>query len=105
MLLGEPKLKTKVVPIIPRLQNERLTAQQGLFLCPSLLGSSFIDQLEVMMNNVAEDWLVKIVVPRALRNQMLKQLFQMNIHSHSLFPGAEGLGRFCHSKVELWGLS
>jgi FRG domain len=105
MLLGEPRLKAKVVPLAPRLQNERLSAQQGLFLCPAQVGSAFMEQLEAMMENAKEEWLIKIVIPRALRDLMLKRLFQMNIHSQSLFPGTDGLGRFCQSKIELWGLS
>jgi hypothetical protein len=39
LLFGEPALDI-VVPILPRTHNERLSAQQGLFLCPSKVGRS-----------------------------------------------------------------
>ena len=103
MLFGEPALEI-VVPLIPRAQNKRLAAQQGLFLCPSQVGIGFMEQVTLLMNGVPDDWIVKIVIPRVLRDEVLKRLFQMNIHPLSLFPGADGLGRFCTQKAALWGL-
>ena len=101
-LIGEPALDI-VVPLIPAAQNERLSAQQGLFLCPSKIGTPFMEQLEALMDRTKQEWIVKIVVPRSLREEALRRLLQMNIHHLSLFPGADGLGRFCALKAELWG--
>jgi hypothetical protein len=101
-LLGEPVIEN-VVPILPGTQNERLSAQQGLFLCPSQIGPSLLMQLEKLMRDVRDVWIVKIVIPRRLRQKVLRKLFQMNVHPLSLFPGADGLGRFCKLKAELFG--
>jgi FRG domain-containing protein len=101
-LLGEPTIEN-VVPILPGTQNERLSAQQGLFLCPSQVGPSLMEQLDKLMRPVKHEWIVKIVIPRALRSEILGKLFQMNVHPLSLFPGADGLGRFCSLKAELFG--
>jgi hypothetical protein len=104
MLLGEPDLNT-VVPVIPRQHNNRLSAQQGLFLCPSRIGPSLLDQLALLMQDSQHGWIVKIVVPRSLQAEILRRLLAMNIHALALFPGLDGLGRFCKHKVDLWGLS
>jgi hypothetical protein len=101
-LLGEPALNI-VVPILPRAQNERLSAQQGLFLCPSKVGTSFMEQVEQLMHGIKHEWIVKIVIRRNLREEFLRRLLQMNVHHLSLFPGADGLGRFCALKAELSG--
>ena len=101
-LLGEPALEI-VVPIVPGTQNERLSAQQGLFLCPSKIGTDFMEQAETLMSEDEGEWIVKVIIPRTLREEALRRLFQMNVHPLSLFPGADGLGRFCAQKAELWG--
>jgi hypothetical protein len=101
-LLGEPAIQN-VVPILPGTQNERLSAQQGLLLCPSQVGPTLMQQLEVLMSGVADQWIAKIVVPRAKRIEILRRLFHMNVHPLSLFPGPDGLGRFCKLKAELFG--
>lgn len=101
-LLGEPALKI-VVPIIPGAQNERLSAQQGLFLCASQIGTGFMEQAEELMDGISQDWIVKIVIPRTMREEALSRLFEMNVHPLSLFPGADGLGRFCALKAQLYG--
>src|SRR5205085_9529443 len=93
-LMGEPSLDI-VVPMLPRAQNERLSAQQGVFLCPSRVGIGFMEQVENLMGGINNDWIVKIEVPRTLREEVLRRLLQMNVHHVSLFPGADGLGRFC----------
>jgi hypothetical protein len=101
-LLGEPAIEI-VVPIVPSSQNERLSAQQGLFLCPSRIGTDFMGQVEKLMRGVKQEWIVKILIPAALRTEALRRLFRMNVHPLSLFPGADGLGQFCAQKAELWG--
>jgi hypothetical protein len=102
VLLGEPALEI-VVPILPAAHNNRLTAQQGLFLCPSQVGTGFMEQLQALMLDVKQEWIAKVVIPRNLREEILRRLFQMNVHPLSLFPGADGLGQFCAQKAELWG--
>jgi hypothetical protein len=101
-LLGEPALEI-VVPLLPRAQHERISAQQGLFICASRLGPSLMEQTEKLMRSVKTQWVRKIVIPRTLRQEILRRLFQMNVHPLSLFPGPDGLGRFAGLKSELFG--
>jgi hypothetical protein len=101
-LLGEPTLEI-VVPLLPRAQNERISAQQGLFICASQLGSSVMAQTQKLMRGARTEWVRKIVIPRTLRQEALRRLFQMNVHPLSLFPGPDGLGQFAKQKAELFG--
>lgn len=102
VLFGEPAIEI-VVPLLPRSLNERLSAQQGLFLCPSQIGPTLIEQLEELMLGVRDEWIAKITIPATMRREILQKLFRMNIHPLSLFPSADGLGRFCKEKAELFG--
>jgi hypothetical protein len=99
---GEPNIEN-VVMVLPRVHNERLSSQQGLFICPTQVGPSLLVQLDKLMAGLIPEWLIKILIPRKLRKEILCKLFQMNIHPMSLFPGADGLGRFCGLKAELFG--
>ncbi len=99
---GEPAIEI-VVPIIPSSHNVRLSAQQGLFICPSQVGPPLLDQFQKLMSRSRGPWISKLVFTRALRVEILRRLHQMNIHSLSLFPGMDGLGRFCARKAELYG--
>jgi hypothetical protein len=89
-------------PIIPGAQNERLSAQQSLCLCPSQVGTGFMEQVQILMSRVRHEWIAKVLIPRTWREDALRRLFQMNVHPLSLFPGADGLGQFCAQKAELW---
>jgi hypothetical protein len=102
ILLGEPAIEN-VVPLLPRSQNERISAQQGLFLCPSQVGPTLMEQLSKLMHGSNREWVTKILIPRSMRRDILQRLFRMNVHPLSLFPGADGLGRFCREKAELFG--
>jgi hypothetical protein len=102
ILLGEPAIEN-VVPLLPRSQNERISAQQGLFLCPSQVGPTLMEQLSKLMHGSNREWITKILIPRSMRRDILQRLFRMNVHPLSLFPGADGLGRFCREKAELFG--
>ena len=62
---------------------------------------SFQESLEFMMTD-RRDWLRLIYVDRACRAEILRQLFQMNIHEFSLFPDIQGLGRYARLKAELF---
>jgi hypothetical protein len=83
--------------------NERLAAQQGLFLCPGSLALSFdlaigqpddfrlfVDPVE---RKVQEDFAHKLIIPIDQRTQILRELSRMNINAASLFPGLEGYAR------------
>lgn len=79
--------------VVPERPNERLTIQQGLFLCPGDIQASFMENLTA---NDADDWesnVMKIVLPSKIRQQVLLDLNYMNINRSSLFPGLDGFAQ------------
>ena len=98
--------------------NERLAVQQGLFLFPSNVGSAFEENLAGVFNSQADVFkntaaftyepekhddimkhilpnitVLKIIVPRYLREEILRDLWSMNVSSATLFPGIDGFTR------------
>src|SRR4029453_7248630 len=64
-----------VAPLRPFRINERLTIQQGLFLCPGSLESSFMKNLKGLdQGSVLPQSLHKLRIPRDLRAEVLKAL-------------------------------
>lgn len=81
-----------ILPVEPFRLSERLTIQQGTFLCPGDVKRSFLDNLRAMQ--LLDRALVKLVIPVVVRNRALEELRLMNITRASVFPGLEG---FAHS--------
>jgi hypothetical protein len=96
----QPDALMLVTPVRPFRMNERLTIQQGLFLCANnpLLG--FRRCLAALLvhgsrRHLASDqWLHKFVVAPEARLDVLRVLDKMNINAATLFPGLDG---FCRS--------
>lgn len=76
----------------PHYSNQRLMAQQGLFVIPSTNQISHEAIIAFYKLNEAE--MVKYVIPKEIRREGLKRLQKMNITATMLFPGLEG---FCKS--------
>jgi hypothetical protein len=79
----------------PLLLNERLTIQQGVFLCPGNARQPFLKNLCEMegwnsKNNVCKLRLVLSHEERAVFGKMLKR---MNLNEAALFPGLDGFAR------------
>lgn len=107
------KYPDTVIPLEPKLLNERLSKQQGLFLMPTnprksfqqnLISSLKINDLElepisienlIELSNVKDNKveLVKFVIPKENHNKIIKHLNEMNITYENLFPGLEGLAK------------
>ncbi len=81
-----------IMPYEPKMKNERILAQQGLFLVPSNVEDSFQDILDIY--GIHGKACKRYVIPEALRYKGLVRLKKMNITSTSLFPGLDG---FCRS--------
>lgn len=116
-LLSEKKATDRyVIPVEPERLNERMSIQQGLFIMPSDLNCTFMDNLSACVREPSEveelapnrelsldDKLkiaaldvfsvTKFVLPRNLHKLALFDLDSMNINSASLFPGLEGFSR------------
>jgi hypothetical protein len=57
---------------------------------PGDVSATFQANLEAMPGHESEQNLIKIVIPREMRREALKHLFDMNISRTSLFPGLDG---------------
>ncbi|ALJ00758.1 FRG domain-containing protein [Rufibacter tibetensis] len=102
----------KLVLVHPKNINERLYRQQGLFIMPTNIQNSFMDNLSDYLGNNDPNIvdiqdliagansfvrgqlsLLKINIPKEIQLSVLKHLREMNINSEILFPGIEGLAK------------
>jgi hypothetical protein len=92
----------------PFTMNQRLTAQQGLFVTSGSPTKSFEDTLVTLLQEIEshiaepgaqEPSLAKIVIPANLRRPLMRHLGKMNITAASLFPGPEGMAASLREKV------
>ena len=110
--LSEADYQLKEIYMVsPRLSNERISRQQGLFLIPSSISFPFKDIIAEYCDNevlttTAESFLnigklpfldqiglIKIIIPNSLRYELSKLLQQMNINAETMYPGLEGLAK------------
>jgi len=78
----------------PSYSNDRLLAQQGLFVMPNFIHTSHEDILNDY--KLSSNDLTKYIIPRKLRKDGVRHLSQMNITSTIMYPGLEG---FCKSML------
>ena len=88
-----------VAPIQPFRMNERLSIQQGLFLCPAQVRMSFEENLQAM--SLTGTKIEKLVFPSTLREEILAELNKMNINRASLFPGIDGFAQSLAVNVQI----
>lgn len=77
-----------VVPVEPSKLSERLSLQQGAFLAPGDVNSSFMDNLANL--DLSPGDVRKYEIPGLVRRRALELLRQMNITRTTLFPGLDG---------------
>jgi hypothetical protein len=80
----------------PNRQMDRIVAQQGTFTVSLDVLSDhgdLIDDTLVTNSCGTELNYLKLIVPESLKAEFMLHLRYMNIAAHSLFPGADGLGR------------
>lgn len=115
------RMRTKIFDndlflIEPHYTNERLNRQQGLFVVPANIQSSFKSNLEPYLTETeslkkkinelieysnsasgirsqSDITLLKINIPKHLNLEITRLLKQMNITSETMYPGIEGLAR------------
>jgi hypothetical protein len=103
---------TIIVEVNPARMNERVAAQQGVFLCNLGFGKSFNNVMEDIAgeyNGLVEAGrepdgppLIRVITIRhSLRVEMLTALNRMNINRASLFPGLDGFSRSLRMGLEL----
>jgi hypothetical protein len=89
----------------PPRQMDRIVAQQGVFtLSLDLLadhGTIIDSALAVQQASSSSIEYQKYVIPATLKPDFMLQLRQMNIGAHSLFPGADGLGKSVRDAIRI----
>lgn len=70
--------------------HERLRIQKGVFLVPMDSTRPFMDNLCAIPGHDSPKNLVKLVIPKSVRDQAMPKLFEMNISRASLFPNLDG---------------
>jgi hypothetical protein len=81
--------------------NERLTTQQGVFLCPADLGSSFENNLKAMDGWNSKDNVRKLLLrlDQKKANTFAQKLKEMNISFAALFPGLDGFAKSINQQI------
>lgn len=84
----------------PYVMNQRLTAQSGTFLVPTVLDASIGDLL--LEREDTGRALVKLVIATSkVRTPAMLELYRMNISQATLFPGLDGLARSMAQELEI----
>ncbi|MBL4786733.1 MAG: FRG domain-containing protein [Cohaesibacteraceae bacterium] len=118
-----------ILVVRPRLGNQRLLIQQGIFLMPTDLNESFLQNLQEIENtklgndlmgtddiqeNRVEDLegflgikrpiYTKILIPNSkeLRNDIMLMLGKMNITDATMFPGLDGFAKSLRNDLEFF---
>jgi FRG domain len=87
------KRKPFVIPVNAFRLNPRLSVQQGAFLWCGSLAQSFEANLQSMAGWNRAKNVAKFIIPRALGQEALRQLYRANITRASLFPGLDGFAQ------------
>ena len=83
-----------IFPYEPKLQNERLVAQQGLFIVPNDIDidvEEIIEEYSKEKSKILTKYIFSMTFSET--KETIKKLKQMNIDNLRLFPGIEGLSR------------
>jgi hypothetical protein len=95
-------LEPGVIAVEPLRLNERISIQQGLFLFPKKMESSFeenlrlpsgITPLQELKDTYTSFDVLKVIIPNELHDPIAYWLEMFNVTARSLFPGLEGYAR------------
>ena len=76
-------------PIEPFKTNKRFYLQQATFIATANSVDPLMEQLD-FLEEAKSKAIVKIILPKSLRKEILAELQKMNINRATLFPGLEG---------------
>lgn len=109
LALQKGSTENQIYIINPKICNERISRQQGVFLMPSTITKKFDEILKEYVPNEPpisvnkehiEDisksmdiGVIKFIIPNNMRYTLSAALRQMNINAETMFPGLEGLAR------------
>src|SRR5205807_1913944 len=90
LFMGQRPLLAAAV-VSPFRRNERLTIQQGTFLCPGDIERPFVENLRAVLPAADEAAYrpLTLQLARTDRADVLERLNQMNMNHATLFPGLE----------------
>ncbi len=81
--------------------NERLSLQQGVFLCPGDITGSFVKNLKGKTKaETLRKHICRIVISHVCRKRTLDRLRKMNIDRTTLFPGLDGFAQSLNTRFE-----
>lgn len=116
-IVALPNTEKEILPVYPRLCNERIAIQQGLFLMASNLTVPFIEVFNSFFQidsgiqtipvkelldysytiaknkNNCDITIFKIIIPKKFKWELTQLLKQMNITAETLYPGLSGLAK------------
>jgi hypothetical protein len=89
--------------------NERLSIQQGVFLCPGNVLRPFEDNLLGLLSQYKQkDKLKKLIFTftenKKFRKEILQYLHRMNINTATLYPGLQGFAMSMKSLLAFPGM-
>lgn len=84
----------------PFVMNQRLIAQAGTFLVPTVLDCP-LDSLLLERDHSARALLKLQIETSKVRRDAIRQLYRMNISQATLFPGLDGLARSMAQELEI----
>lgn len=99
--LKRPPQHKLVVPLSPGRRNERLLAQQGLFLCPCDIGAGFLKNLEQTFGTLDASCLRLVVLADGTRAQAIQDLTRMNVSMATLYPDLSGFAQSLRDLVHV----
>ena len=94
-------VKSFVFPANPFQLNERLTVQQGVFLCPGDVTISLKENLDELGSAGDAIQELTIKLNKRKRRAILQHLYRMTIDRASLFPDLQGFAESLNTKVAL----
>lgn len=74
--------------------NQKLTAQQGIFLCPGNIAKAFMINLISNFKNEDKNKIVRIPLTSSTKTEAIRHLWRMNINSATLFPDLAGFAEY-----------
>jgi len=97
--------QTFVSYVNPFRMNQRLTAQQGVFLCPGDISKPFMNNFVKPGTQENPKHIIRIPIVLSSKTEVIQELRRMNITSATLFPDlpgfAESLSDWFHLGIRL----
>ena len=90
-----------VAPATPRELNDRLSIQQGVFLCPGDVSRSWLDNLSIVDFAGDASRSRSFIMDRSLMPAAFDGLLRMNVTARSLLPGLDGYARSMNHRLKL----